>query len=628
MAIFHRLIDTIERKQSNLTLAADTTDGDALIALAEELGDHLCMLKTHIDMIENFTPSLPVKLQQLAKKQDDATLERAWKLTPGSLRSTNSQKLNNEDSKNFVRLYEKYIEHSEQVKKLAHGFGVSSRRNNMNLMYERCVKRIDQVTVDSHPQRERAGTIIDNLKLAESLWTPLKAFLWHMNRTLYEKGYGKLPKRSTLIRKFDTLSVSERQKYTVMAIQKRDEFPFIKTRLMRALYETNGDISWQTLSDAIDNWASKHTVRKWLMSKEGFRYIKQKFIPALNEAAVLKRKQYVADETSFWEKVEAMKLGVIEIHQDEKNFLGSVLHKNIKQTAEMKMKHQKIHHKNYQNKVMFSAFVGAASIGGYKNGIVGLPIHIERCCVERVWTKKSTYKRTYNGTSYRYEKRADNISKQQGKIYKVDCCVRGADTGTEKDPKYSLLKFWKEKLLPWLEKLVSTNGPFPGFIIKFQDDGAGAHQCKKYEKFLNELFDSKGWYLSKQPPNSPLTNVLDLLVFPALSKRVSHNKTQFNFERGCVRQMSKDEIEDVVLEEFEKLPVALIARAFATQKHVIKLIDKFNGLNGYIKERSALHSNVRYKFKVREGGAVSPYPIFQMATYGGRFRRFYEDQKV
>ena len=92
--------------------------------------------------------------------------------------------------------------------------------------------------------------------------------------------------------------------------------------------------------------------------------------------------------------------------------------------------------------------------------------------------------------------------------------------------------------------------------------------------------------------------------------------------------MSKDEIEDVVLEEFEKLPVALIARAFATQKHVIKLIDKFNGLNGYIKERSALHSNVRYKFKVREGGAVSPYPIFQMATYGGRFRRFYEDQKV
>ena len=70
MAIFHRLIDTIERKQSNLTLAADTTDGDALIALAEELGDHLCMLKTHIDMIENFTPSLPVKLQQLAKKQD------------------------------------------------------------------------------------------------------------------------------------------------------------------------------------------------------------------------------------------------------------------------------------------------------------------------------------------------------------------------------------------------------------------------------------------------------------------------------------------------------------------------------------------------------------------------------
>ena len=92
--------------------------------------------------------------------------------------------------------------------------------------------------------------------------------------------------------------------------------------------------------------------------------------------------------------------------------------------------------------------------------------------------------------------------------------------------------------------------------------------------------------------------------------------------------MSKDEIENVLLEEFEKLPVSLIAKAFATQKHVIKLIDKSNGLNDYIKERSALHSNVRSKFKVREGGGVSPYSIYQMATYGGRFRRFYEDQKV
>lgn len=70
MAISHRLLDTIARKQSNLTLAADTTDAEALVALATELGDHLCMLKTHIDMITNYTPSLPKKLQEIAQQKD------------------------------------------------------------------------------------------------------------------------------------------------------------------------------------------------------------------------------------------------------------------------------------------------------------------------------------------------------------------------------------------------------------------------------------------------------------------------------------------------------------------------------------------------------------------------------
>lgn len=70
MAISQRLLETIERKQSNLTLAADTTDADHLIDLAEQLGEHICMLKTHIDMIGRYTPSLPKKLQAIAKQAD------------------------------------------------------------------------------------------------------------------------------------------------------------------------------------------------------------------------------------------------------------------------------------------------------------------------------------------------------------------------------------------------------------------------------------------------------------------------------------------------------------------------------------------------------------------------------
>ena len=62
------------------------------------------------------------------------------------------------------------------------------------------------------------------------------------------------------------------------------------------------------------------------------------------------------------------------------------------------------------------------------------------------------------------------------------------------------------------------------------------------------------------------------------------------------------------------------------QKHVIDLIDKYNGYNDYIKERSALYSSVRRTLIVREGGAVSPREIFQMAT--DRFRHFFEEEEI
>ena len=99
-------------------------------------------------------------------------------------------------------------------------------------------------------------------------------------------------------------------------------------------------------------------------------------------------------------------------------------------------------------------------------------------------------------------------------------------------------------------------------------------------------------------------------------------------ERGCIRQMTRDHIEEVVLSEFKRLPPQLIAKAFATQKHVINLIHKYNGYNDYIKERSALHSGVRGRLIVREGGAVSPRDIFQMATHGDRFRHFFEEENI
>ena len=68
--IHERLNKIIQDKKTNLALAADTTSSEELIAYAEDLGEHICILKTHIDIITNYKPSLTQELKKLAKEKN------------------------------------------------------------------------------------------------------------------------------------------------------------------------------------------------------------------------------------------------------------------------------------------------------------------------------------------------------------------------------------------------------------------------------------------------------------------------------------------------------------------------------------------------------------------------------
>ena len=65
-----QLIHLMIRKQSNLALAADVLTSQALLQLADQCGPYICLFKTHIDMIQDFTPELTSALQAMAKKHD------------------------------------------------------------------------------------------------------------------------------------------------------------------------------------------------------------------------------------------------------------------------------------------------------------------------------------------------------------------------------------------------------------------------------------------------------------------------------------------------------------------------------------------------------------------------------
>ncbi|XP_044150096.1 uridine 5'-monophosphate synthase-like [Bufo gargarizans] len=65
-----RLLRLMEKKQSNLCVSADLTDCAELLQLAEELGPSICMLKTHVDILSDFTPDVSSRLRALADQHD------------------------------------------------------------------------------------------------------------------------------------------------------------------------------------------------------------------------------------------------------------------------------------------------------------------------------------------------------------------------------------------------------------------------------------------------------------------------------------------------------------------------------------------------------------------------------
>lgn len=64
--IAQKLFTIMEEKHTNLCVAADITNAQQLLQLAESIGPEICMLKLHIDIIEDFDSTLPQKLQAIA----------------------------------------------------------------------------------------------------------------------------------------------------------------------------------------------------------------------------------------------------------------------------------------------------------------------------------------------------------------------------------------------------------------------------------------------------------------------------------------------------------------------------------------------------------------------------------
>lgn len=64
------LLQLISVKQSNLCVSADVHTSSALLRLAEEVGEKICILKTHADIIDDFSEQTIKRLNEVSRRKN------------------------------------------------------------------------------------------------------------------------------------------------------------------------------------------------------------------------------------------------------------------------------------------------------------------------------------------------------------------------------------------------------------------------------------------------------------------------------------------------------------------------------------------------------------------------------
>ena len=158
--------------------------------------------------------------------------------------------------------------------------------------------------------------------------------------------------------------------------------PYIRDVIVDALIR-NPRESWRELEVDVNFWCSYSAIRRWIMSREGFRYYAERIIPLLTTHQMEKHLAFARKFRNNWGLGGGKFLLVMF---DEKWFWGLVLRSYAKQVAELGIDPRSFsaYHRNHINKCMVVAVTALAFIDSIENGGIAFKLGLFRAQAHKI----------------------------------------------------------------------------------------------------------------------------------------------------------------------------------------------------------------------------------------------------
>jgi len=371
--------------------------------------------------------------------------------------------------------------------------------------------------------------------------------------------------------------------------------PYVKDVIIDALVR-NPRESWRALEREVNYWCSYSAIRRWVMSREGLDYYTERIIPLLSPQQKAKHLEFARRFRSNWGLGGGKYLLIMF---DEKWFWGLVLRNYAKRIASEGVGHHNFaaYHRNHINKTMAVALTAFAFEDSIENGGRAHKLGFYRAQSYKVAKKqvRAAVRQPEGNVTYSGE-----VLRRKGDLYLVDCAVTGSDPGTADKPKFPLKSLFETKVFPDIETLVGPSGKFEGYTPIIQGDNAGPHAEESFIQFVEGYCEAMGWHWEPQAPQMPHMNVLDLSVFPCMSKR----HTALSRSHEGLKVLGEDEIWAAAEEVWMRLENWKIASAYIQAHRIAKKVIAAKGDNAFLGGGGCIHVGVGDDFVASEDGLV------------------------